>query len=336
MQQRDIDGEENGQKRSDPPAQQFARYELEGSQRAAEREPQAAVPGQSPDHDAPLAGELLAEKVGRALQRDRFRLVHRSIPLRGDLGWKLQIVRHVFHDRPEQLAAYGEDRAGGHQHRAQPALEPVEQAFVPPVQRFAPADVRLGVAVDQPANHATDLFVGEVAHQRPQRVAAVKGIRVGEDDDLLLQAEHGLVERGALALAARERLQNDPRGLEFARDGVGAVGRTVAGDDDSETIAGIVEGEAVPELLAHDPFFVVRRDDQRDRRRIAFAAAGPGAAGQAEDEQDQGIPRIRVENNADNGEKEYLQRFMHRLSSLDRGVLNLYPKRRGACKRNFP
>src|SRR5207237_6913969 len=85
--------------------------------------------------------------------------------------------------------------------------------------------------------------------------------------DLAGRVLDGMVLRDRLPVAAAEREQLRPVAALRADDLLGPVARAVGDDEDLEPVRRVLERERVRELLRDRALLVVRRDDERDRRR---------------------------------------------------------------------
>ena len=74
---------------------------------------------------------------------------------------------------------------------------------------------------------------------------------------------------------ALEKANAQVLGGNLADDGVGEVGRAVGRDDDFEPLSRIVECQRVLDAAADHRLLVVRRDHQRNGRRLLRLAHGP-------------------------------------------------------------
>src|SRR5690606_35849388 len=105
---------------------------------------------------------------------------------------------------------------------------------------------------------------------------------------------------------ARSRGEDHPRVLAGGDDRVGAVVRAVRAHQNLEAVRGIVQGEAVLELLADHLLLVPGREEEADlrqalpRERAPLAASADvaevvqGAPNRARGDEEQGIKKIRV------------------------------------------
>ena len=201
--------------------------------------------------------------------------------------------------------ADGEDRTVGAEEAGEAALHALELLVVAPVEVVPLGhDVVVGRQVDELAADAADLAVGEVAHQRGQRVLLELPVRVGEQDDVPPRLRHDLVE-GAVLAAAGKVEDAHVRVGELARDG--RRSRSVEPSDAtmiSRRSLRVVEVQAVDDLLADHVFFVVGGDDQRYARQAGGLAASLGPPQRSEQEEQHGIARVHVHDQAQAGPED--------------------------------
>ena len=249
--------------------------------RVAARREQPALEDDRPGvaHHPPLARELALDRGHHLLGRARLRHVHRAPAALDHVEGKREVVAHDRVDLDVGLAPRGVDRAVAAGHRVQPRLQRAQRHLVAPVQ---PLLVRPAV-VDEPhlAAGVADLRVGERGDEHAQRVGLPRAVGVREGDDLRARAGDRLVLGAdlAAALELEHVVGAGAAGLEH-----GPVGRAVAGDDDPQPLARVVERQRVRDLARDDGALVVGGDDQADRRRIAArrrGGASRGAGGRA-------------------------------------------------------
>ena len=249
------------------------------------------------------------------------------VALGGDLDRQDHVIGDSAVEGTVQALADGEDRSVGAEQAGEAALHPLELLVVAPVEVVALGhDIVVGGQVDELAADAAHLAIREVAHEGGQGVLLELAVRVGEEDDVAPRLGQDLVEGAVLAPAGQVE-DAQPRIRELPGDGRRPVRRSIGGDDDLEAIPRVFEVQAVDDLLADHVFFVVRGDDQRDAREAGGLEARLRPAQRSQQEQQDGIARVHVRDQAqagpedDGGERQHGQAaFAARSSSYSSSI----------------
>ena len=147
---------------------------------------------------------------------------------------------------------------------------------------------------DQLAADGPDVWIGEGLHQRRQRGGLDPLPRIGEHDDLAGQPRQQVVEHGGLAAAMPEGDHLDALRGMGAGDCRGVVSRAVGSDNDIQSLRRIIERKTVADLRIDGGSFVVRHNQEADRRlRRLLPNRPPLHHGQ--DEDDERIPRVGID-----------------------------------------
>ena len=172
----------------------------------------------------------------------------------------------MAHDRVDLqigLAPRGVDRAVAGGDRAQTRLQRAHRHLVAPVQALLVGGNRRRArpARSGPGRRRSRRGDGgEGADERASGAGLPQRVRVGERDDLAARVAHGGVLRADLAAAGQ--LQHDV-GAGLSRPFGRGVRAAIAGDDQLQQLARIVERERVLDLCADHRLLVVSGDDQR-------------------------------------------------------------------------
>ncbi len=117
-------------------------------------------------HDADLAPELLARRIGAGLLGQRVHLEDDAVAGPEHRHGNGHVVEdRVARRRREQLAAHRVQRAVNADERPDLGFEPLEVPLVPVVEIFGPRQRRAFANQHDVAAHGADLRVGEVLHE---------------------------------------------------------------------------------------------------------------------------------------------------------------------------
>jgi hypothetical protein len=127
-----------------------------------------------------------------------------AVALVGHIEGSLEIVGEIRETIAEERPAHGEDRAVRNQHAAELAFPELDARLVAPVEIFAFAHRRGVIGILELAHHAADRCIIEARKQSHDRVTREQRVRVGKNDDIVVDAAHDVIERRVLTLAQRE------------------------------------------------------------------------------------------------------------------------------------
>ncbi len=253
-------------------AQHAVRDELRRVERPGRPERAAREDVAERARDRPyLASVLVLGLGGRLLDRDRLRLVDRAPAHLLHEVREPEVVAELRVVLDVRVALHCVDRAVARRDRARRRLLLAHPHLVAPVGALHVRAVR--ALEPKLAADVADLGIGEVPRERAQRVGLPLAVRVREREDVARRLAHGAVLRRDLALArALQETNARVLGRDLADDRVGEVGRAVGRHDDLEALLRVVERERVLDAPPDDSLLVVRRDDERDRRRLVGLA----------------------------------------------------------------
>ena len=140
-----------------------------------------------------------------------------------------------------------------------------EKDLVPPVESLSPGHGGgVGIDVADPPPHEPHLRVREIPRHLPQGVAAIEASGVGKDEDLPRKVRDRLAEIGGLPPPPGRNDQPDSPVGVLPDHGVGPVGGGVGSDGHRQLFGGVLQRQAVLNLLPENGLLVVGTDDQID------------------------------------------------------------------------
>src|SRR5260370_28128467 len=148
-----------------------------------------------------------------------------------------------------------------HHHAELPLVE-LEQRLVLPISALLVVPLGAVVELELAADRA-DLRVRKVADQLLHCAGIDQRVRVRQYDDLARSRGDAPVEHRGLAAATRVR-QPDAAIAKGSDDLIRPVGRTVRADDHLESRRGIIDGNAVLQLLGDAARLAICGDDHGD------------------------------------------------------------------------
>jgi hypothetical protein len=221
-------------------------------------------------HHPALTTELSLQRGRHPLARARLRLIRRPPAALGELEGKRYVLTAAGRQEDVGVAANRVDGAIPRGDPREPGLERADPHLIAPVEALLvfparPRQAKLAADVADPR-------LGQGRYQPHQRLRLPDGVGIGEGEHLTRGVLDGGVQ--GVDLAPAVQLEHDVCPTIAGALG-GGVGATVAGDDDLESLTGIVEREGHLHPAADHRLLGMGGDDQGNTRRLRCDRPGP-------------------------------------------------------------